>query len=156
MKNKQNLRECGLVLIFLGIVHLFIFLATFVESLVDGTVAEAFANVDPSILTAVKVVTGIFVALVGLIVVADVFIGIKALKVSKNNSADKGHITASKVFFVLSVIAAISAVVSLIDGSASIIDGIINLAESTLGACIYLYVVKIGNAFRQEVLHSAE
>ena len=92
----------------------------------------------------------------GLIVFADAIIGIKALKISKTPTAAKGHIIAAKIFFVLSVIAAISAAVTLFDGSAPIVDAILNLANSTLGAAVYLLFIRAAQAVRRDVLNEAK
>ena len=45
MKNRKTLHDFGLVLIIVGILNLFMFGATIVAGLVDGSVAEALATV---------------------------------------------------------------------------------------------------------------
>jgi uncharacterized membrane-anchored protein len=156
MKNRKNLHDYGLVLVVLGVLNLFMFVSTVVAGLVDGTVTEALATVDAEILVAVKVMLGVIGGLMGLIVLADVLIGMKALKVSKNPNADKGYITAAKVFFVMSVISAISAVVTLFDGSAPIVDTILNLANAALGAVVYVLFIKAAQGVRRDVLNGAK
>lgn len=156
MQNRKTLHDYGLILIVLGVLNLFMFISTVVASLVDGTVAETLASVEPQILVAVKVMLGVIGGLLGLIVFADVLIGIKALKVSKNPNTDKGYITAAKVFFVMSVISAISAAITLFDGSAPIIDAILNFANATLGAVVYVFFVKAAQAVRRDVLNEAK
>lgn len=153
MKNRKNLHDYGLVLVVLGVLNLFVFVSTIVADLVDGTITEALATVEPDILVAVKIVLGVFAGIIGLFVFADVLIGIKALKVSKNPSADKGYITAAKVFFVMSVISAISAFVSFFDGSVHIVDAILNFANAALGAGVYVLFVKAAQAVRRDVLN---
>lgn len=156
MENRKNLHDYGLVLIFLGALNLFMFVATIVAGFVDGTFAKAFADVAPELLLATKITLGVVGALMGLLVFADVLIGMKALKVSKNPNTDKGYITAAKVFFVLSVISTISAVVSLFDGSTPIVDGILNLANAALGAAVYVLFVKAAQAVRRDVLNETK
>ena len=153
MENRKNLHDYGLLLIALGILNLFMFIATVVAGFVDGSVADALATVEAEILVAVKVTLGVLGGLMGLIVFADVLIGLKALKVSKKPSADRGYITAAKVFFVMSVISAISAAVSLFDGSAPVVDAILNLANASLGAAVYVLFIKTANAVRRDVLN---
>jgi hypothetical protein len=152
MRNRKNLHDYGLVLIILGILNLFTFGSTIVSGLVDGSVKDALATVDADILVAVKVVLGVIGGLMGLLVFADVLIGVKALKVSKNPVSDKGYITAAKVFFVISVISAISAFLSFFDGNASIVDSIINFANAVLDSVVYFLFIKAAQAVRRDVL----
>lgn len=152
MEKRKNLHDYGLVLVVIGVLNLFSFVLTVVSGLVDGTISKALANVEADIIVAVKVVLCIIAALMGLLAVADALIGIKALKISKNPKADKGHITAAKVFAVISVISAISAVVTLFDGTAPIVDAIITLANSVLNVVVYVLFIKAAQAVRQDVL----
>ena len=152
MENRKNLHDYGLVLVFLGVLNLFTFVSTVITGLVDGTITEALANVEAEILVAVKVALGVVGGLMGLLVFADVLLGMKALKVSKNPSADKGYITAAKVFFVMSVISAVSAFASFFDGNTLIIDAILNFANAALGAVVYFLFVKAAHAVRLDVL----
>lgn len=156
MQNRKNLHDYGLVLIILGILHLFTFVATVIASIVDGSTAAALATVEPSILVATKVVLGIIGALMTLLVFADVLIGIKALKVSRNPNTDKGYIIAAKVFFVMSIIAAVSHAVSMFDGSAPIVDAILNFVSAALGAVVYFIFVKAALAVRNDVINGAK
>ena len=153
MKNRKDLHDYGLVLVVLGVLNLFMFISTVVAGLVDGTITEALATVEAEILVAVKIVLGVIGGLMGLLVFADVLIGIKALKVSKNPSADKGYITAAKVFFVMSVVSAISAFFTFFDGSAPIVDAILNFASAALSAAVYVLFVRAAQAVRRDVLN---
>ena len=83
MKNKTRLRENGIILIVLGIFNVLTFVSTVVESLIDGTVSGALATVEADILVAVKVVLIVLCAIMLLIAGADIFLGVKAIKVSK-------------------------------------------------------------------------
>ena len=156
MENRKNLHDYGLVLIVLGVLNLFMFVSTVITGLVDGSLAEGLATVDADILVAVKVVLGVFAVLMGLLVFADVLIGMKALKVSKTPNTDKGYITAAKVFCVMSIISAISAFVTLFDGSAPIVDAILNLANAALGAAVYIYFIKAAQAVRRDVINGVK
>ena len=80
MENRRKLHESGVVLIIIGILNLFMFMATVVDSILDGTVAEGLANVDADILGAVKVSIVIVCALMALLVGADILLGIKAIQ----------------------------------------------------------------------------
>ena len=152
MKNRKNLHGYGLVLIILGILHFFKYVSTIISSVIHGDMAKAFAEQNAGF--AVKIVTGVVFAILAFIVLADVIIGIKALKVSKNPTADKGHIVAAKVFFVLSVIAAVAALISIFGATKdSIDDCILNLSSSTLDACVYVIFIQAATAVRKDVLN---
>lgn len=152
MKNRKMLHDYGLVLVVLGVLNLFMFISTIVTGLVDGTVAKELANVEAEILVAVKIMLGVFGSILGFFVFADVLIGMKALKVSKTPSADKGYITAAKVFFVLSIVSIISAFLSFFDGHTFIMDAILNFANAALGAVVYFCFIKYAQAVRKDVL----
>ena len=154
MKNRKNLHDLGLGLIIIGVLNLFMFVSSLVGGLVDGTINEALASVEPELLGAVKVVLTIVTMLMGSLVFADVFLGMKALNVSEHPTADKGYITAAKVFFVLSVIAVVSTFVSLFDGNTPIVDAILNFTTVTIDACIYFLFIRSAQAVRQDVLNS--
>ena len=153
MENRKNLHDYGLVLIVIGILNLFMFGATIVAGLVDGSVTAGLATVEADMLGAVKFVLGIVAVLMVLLVGADVLLGIKALKVSKNPTKDKGYITAAKVFLVLSIISTISHVRVLMTGNAPTVDGILNVANSALNVCIYILFIKAANAVRENILN---
>ena len=152
MKNRQRLRDCGLALIIFGILDLFVFVGTIIDSLVDGTVAEGLANVEADILVAVKVVLIIFAVFLGVLVAADIFLGIKAIKVSQNPDASKGHIIVAKVFLILSAIATVSCAISIFGNSPSVVDSILNVANSTLSVAIYTLFVVSAEAVRKDVI----
>lgn len=156
MENRKNLHDYGLVLILFGILNLFVFASTVVAGLVDGSIKGALATVEPDILVAVKVVLGIIGAIMALIIFADVLLGIKALKVSKNPNKDKGYITVAKVFFVLSIISALSAILALIDGNAPVVDNILNLANAALSVIVYISFIKHAQAVRADVINGVE
>lgn len=152
MENRKKLHYYGLVLIVLGILNLVTFVTTLLADCIDGTLAEALATVEPDILVAVKVVLGIFGVIVGLMVAADVFLGVKALKISKAPKADRGYIIVANVFFVMSVLAAVSHAGTLLNGSAPVLDTVLNLVNAILGAIVYVLFVKAARAVRQDVL----
>ena len=156
MEKRNKLHENGIVLIIIGILNLFMFIATVVDSIIDGSLAEGLATVDADILVAVKVVLIVIGAIMALLVVADVFLGIKALKVSKNPDASKGYITAAKVFMIMTCIAAIYHIVAVFSGDASAVDSGLNLASLALSICIYNMFIKAAEDVRQDVLNAAK
>lgn len=156
MENRKNLHDYGLVLILFGILNLFVFASTVIAGLVDGSIKGALATVEPDILVAVKVVLGIMGAIMVIIIFADVLLGIKALKVSKNPNKDKGYITVAKVFFVLSILSTVFSVVSLINGKADTVDNIISLANAALNVIVYFSFIKHAQAVRTDVINGVE
>ena len=154
MKNRQTLHDCGLALVIIGILNLFMFGATMVAGMVDGSVAEAMATVEADMLGAVKVLLGIIAAITVSLVAADILLGIKALKVSKTPNASKGYIIVAMVFLALSIISTFSQVNGLISGNADVVDAVLNVANSALNVCIYVLFIKAANAVRKEVLNA--
>ena len=140
-------------MIAFSILDLFMFISTIVAALVDGSFAAAFAKAEPDILVAVQIGAGVMIGLLAVLVLADAFIGFKALGVSKNPNADKGYITAAKVFFVLSGVAVISNAVSLFSG-ADVVDTILNLLSATLGAVVYALLIQAAQAVRADVINA--
>lgn len=156
MQNRKNLHDYGLILILLGVLNLFMFGFTIVASHVDGSIAAAFAQeTDETVIIISKVILGVIGAIMLLLVFADVLIGVKALKVSANPTADKGYIIVAKIFFVMSIIATVSNIVSLFDANAPIVDTILSLINSALDAVIYSLFIKAAQAVRQDVLNTA-
>ena len=153
MENRRKLHESGVVLIILGIFNLFMFLATIVKSIVDGSVAAELAAVEPDIAVAVKVVLIVFCALLSLLVMADVFLGIKAIKVSKNPTASRGYIIVAFIFLVIVAIAIISNAISVFSGHGSVFDSSLNLGNTALSAFIYAWFIGNAEAVRKDVLN---
>ena len=157
MENKTKLRENGRVLIVLGILNVLTFVSTVVKSLVDGTVSGALATVEADILVAVKVVLIVLCAIMLLIAGADIFLGVKAIKVSKNPNASKGYIIVAKVFTILTCIAVISNIISMFTGNAaSAIDGGVNMASYALSLIIYSFFIKSAEAVRNDYINGTK
>ena len=157
MKNKTKLRENGIVLIVLGILNVLTFVSTAVKSLLDGTISGALATVEADILVAVKVVLIVLCAIMLLIAGADIFLGVKAIKVSKNPNASKGYIIVAKVFTILTCIAVISNIISMFTGNAaSAIDGGVNMASYALSLIIYSFFIKSAEAVRNDYINGTK
>ena len=157
MKNKTKLRDSGIVLIVLGILNVLTFVSTVVKSLVDGTVSGALATVEADILVAVKVVLIVLCAIMVLIAGADIFLGVKAIKVSKNPNASKGYIIVAKVFSVLICIAVISNIISMFTGNAaSAVNGGVNMASYAVSLCIYSLFIKSAVAVRNDYINGTK
>ena len=157
MENKTKLRENGIILIVLGIFNVLTFVSTVVESLIDGTVSGALATVEADILVAVKVVLIVLCAIMLLIAGADIFLGVKAIKVSKNPNASKGYIIVAKVFSILTCIAVICNIISMCTGNAaSAVDGGVNMASYALSLCIYSLFIKSAEAVRNDYINGTK
>jgi hypothetical protein len=154
MENRSKLRENGLVLIVIGILNVLTFASTIISSLVDGSIAEALSTVEPDILVAVKVVLILICILMSFIAGADIFLGIKAIKVSKKPNESKWYIIVAKVFLILSCIAVVSHAVSIFSGNtASIVDSIVNMVSLALSVCVYALFIKSAEAVREDVIN---
>ena len=157
MENKTKLREHGIVLIVLGILNVFTFVSTVVKSLVDGTISNALDTVEADILVAVQVVLVILCVIMVLIAGADIFLGIKAIKVSKNPNASKGYIIVAKVFAILTCIAVISNIISMFTGNAaSAVDSGVNMASYALSLCIYVLFIQSAEAVRNDYINETK
>lgn len=152
MNNRKNLHDYSLLLIFLAVLDLFSFFADMIASIVDGSVKESLTTVDPEILGAVKIGLIVVAVLMALLTFSNAFIGFKGLKVAREPKADKGYITAAKIFLVLSLIASVSFFLSFFDGTTPIVENIFNFANAALDVAIYALFIKTANAVRAEVL----
>ena len=157
MEKKAELRGNGIVLIILGIFNVLTFVSTVVESLIDGTISGALATVEADILVAVKVVLIVLCAIMLLIAGADIFLGVKAIKVSKNPNASKGYIIVAKVFSILTCIAVIFNIISMFTGNAaSAVDGGVNMASYALSLIIYSFFIKSAEAVRNDYINGTK
>ena len=157
MEKKAELRGNGIVLIVLGIFNILTFVATVVESLIDGTVSAALATVEADILVAVKVVLIVLCAIMLLIAGADILLGVKAIKVSKKPNASKGYIIVAKVFSILICIAVISNLISMFTGNAAFaVESGVNMASYALSLCIYSLFIKSAEAVRNDYINGTK
>ena len=83
---------------------------------------------------------------------AEIFLGFKGLKVSREPNADKGYITLAKVFLVLSFIASIAIFVTFFDGKASIVDTALNFTAAVLDVAIYIIFIRAAKSVRSDFL----
>ena len=153
MKNIQKLRDYGIAMVCVGILNLFNFLTTFIEGIADGSVNNAFAGADPTVIAVIKVVIGTIAVIMGLIAFADAIIGIKGIRVSAKPTAENGYITVAKVFWVLSILGVVGAIIALTDSNGSVVDKIIVLSNAVLTATIYYCFIAAANAVRKDVLN---
>ena len=153
MENQRKLRDASIAMIVLGIAELFQFFTSVITGLVDGSIAAEIAKADPSIALAVKIVLGVLFGIMALLVFADVLLGIKGLKVSKNPCACKGYITVTKIFIVLTSIAIIGNAISIFLGEgSSVIESGVNTASAALSVCIYAMFSEAATAVRKDFL----
>ena len=125
MDNKLRLRDFGICLIVLTLLDVFTSVSTLLAGYFNGTFDRVFAGVDPTVITATKVVMGAVLAFWAILIIAQILIAANGIKNSVNPTANKGYITAAKVFFIISIISAISAFLSFFDGNAPIVDSIL-------------------------------
>lgn len=135
-KARKNLRITSIVvLIFAGLS-----LINIVAQLIWGDFSNApipEGSSDSVLLIAKIVLFGISL----LLLIPDVYIGVKGLKVAKKPSTSKGHIVWATILFVLSIIALISPLVSLFSAE-SIRESISAILSGLVQILIYFEYIK--------------
>jgi uncharacterized membrane protein len=131
-KNKKNLKVLSILILALAVYSLIrIVLSVFSidlnpEDLTDGASATLL------------LVGQIFVCVVSFILlIPQIFVGIKGIKVSNNPDSSKAHIVWAVILTVLSVIGILSPASELIKGVA-VLDNLLAVADMVLDAIIYI------------------
>jgi uncharacterized membrane protein len=131
-KNKKNLKILSILLLALAVYSLIrIVLSVFSidlnpEDLTDGASATHL------------LIGQIFVCVVSVILlIPQIFVGIKGIKVSNNPDSSKAHIVWAVILTVLSVIGILSPASELIKGVA-VLDNLLAVADMALDAIIYI------------------
>ena len=131
-KNKKNLKILSILLLALAVYSLIrIVLSVFLidlnpEDLTDGASATHL------------LIGQIFVCVVSVILlIPQIFVGIKGIKVSNNPDSSKAHIVWAVILTVLSVIGILSPASDLIKGVA-VLDNLLAVADMALDAIIYI------------------
>ena len=130
-KNKKNLKVLSILILALAVYSLIrIVLSVFSidlnpEDLTDGASATLL------------LIGQIFVCVVSFILlIPQIFVGIKGIKVSNNPDSSKAHIVWAVILTVLSVIGILSPASDLIKGVA-VLDNLLAVADMVLDAIIY-------------------
>ena len=130
-KNKKNLKVLSILILALAVYSLIrIVLSVFSidlnpEDLTDGASATLL------------LIGQIFVCVVSFILlIPQIFVGIKGIKVSNNPDSSKAHIVWAVILTVLSVIGILSPASELIKGVA-VLDNLLAVADMVLDAIIY-------------------
>ena len=131
-KNKKNLKILSILILALAVYSLIrIVLSVFSidlnpEDLTDGASATLL------------LIGQIFVCVVSFILlIPQIFVGIKGIKVSNNPDSSKAHIVWAVILTVLSVIGILSPASELIKGVA-VLDNLLAVADMVLDAIIYI------------------
>lgn len=131
-KNKKNLKVLSILILALAVYSLIrIVLSVFSidlnpENLTDGASATHL------------LIGQIFVCVVSVILlIPQIFVGIKGIKVSNNPDSSKAHIVWAVILTVLSVIGILSPASELIKGVA-VLDNLLAVADMALDAIIYI------------------
>lgn len=131
-KNKKNLKILSILILALAVYSLIrIVLSVFSidlnpENLTDGASATHL------------LIGQIFVCVVSVILlIPQIFVGIKGIKVSNNPDSSKAHIVWAVILTVLSVIGILSPASELIKGVA-VLDNVLAVADMVLDAIIYI------------------
>ena len=155
-KNRKNLHDYSLLLVFLAVLDLFSFFASVIGNMIKGTIDEQLATVEPDLVGAVKVALVAIVILMAALTFSSAFVGFKGLKVARIPNADKGYIVVAKVFLVLSIIAAVSFFAGFFDSKVDVAETIINFANIVVDICAYILFIKAANAVRADFLAGKE
>ncbi len=135
-KARKNLRISSIViLIFAGLS-----LINIVAQLIWGDFSNApipDGSSDSILLIAKTVLLGISL----LLLIPDVYIGVKGLKAAKNPSSSKGHIVWATILFVLSIIALISPILGLFS-SDSVRESISAILSCLVQILIYFEYIR--------------
>ena len=131
-KNKKNLKILSILILALAVYSLIrIVLSVFLidlnpENLTDGASATHL------------LIGQIFVCVVSVILlIPQIFVGIKGIKVSNNPDSSKAHIVWAVILTVLSVIGILSPASELIKGVA-VLDNLLAVVDMVLDAIIYI------------------
>lgn len=131
-RNKKNLKVLSILILALAVYSLIrIVLSVFSidlnpEDLTDGASATLL------------LIGQIFVCVVSFILlIPQIFVGIKGIKVSNNPDSSKAHIVWAVILTVLSVIGILSPASELIKGVA-VLDNLLAVADMALDAIIYI------------------
>ena len=153
MENRKTLHDFSLIIILLALLSAFLFVGTLVSGWVNGSVDRLIASTDPSLALATKICIGVYAGLEICLILSQVAIGCKGLNVSQKPTSDKGYIVAAKIFFALSIIAAISAIFSIVGAkNGYVIDTILRFVSAALDVAIYGMFIKAANDVRRDVI----
>ena len=153
MDNRLRLRDFGICLIVLTLLDVFTSVSTLLAGYFNGMFDRAFAGVDATVISATKVVMGVMLAFWAILIVAQILIALNGIKNSNNPTANKGYITAAKVFFALNLLGAISYFVSMFNMNAeTAFDIVLAFASAACNVAAYAYFIKYANAVRNETL----
>lgn len=156
MENRKTLHDYSMILIFLTVLDIFTFLTSLISGYIDGTIEKMFVDVSADVLSYVKVGVAVIMALVVAVAASQIIIGYKGLKASKNPNANKGYITAAKVFFVIGILGVVSAVSALFDAQGGdLLNNILNLLSTIADVIIYYFFIKSAKAVRSSFLENA-
>ena len=145
-KARKNLKEISiLILILLGLSIVRMILEIALGGLGLTDIPEGVPK-DLFRVTMIAIVVVSFILLL-----PQLYLGVKGLKVSANPDASKGHIVWAKVLFVFGVIAAISCILDLFE-KGNLFSDILGLADIILDLCIYIIYIYNANQVRASVL----
>ena len=143
VETKKNLKILSIaILVLAGLSLVFsitnIFLAT-------SAVQEATPTASKEAVLIAQIVVCVISILV---VLPQVYVGIKGLKMVKNPDSSKAHIVWATILFVLALLALISPITSLIKAEGSIVTNLLSLVDTGLDAIIFALFIKYAKALR--------
>ena len=144
-KNKKNLKVLSILILALAVYSLIrIVLSVFSidlnpEDLTDGASATLL------------LIGQIFVCVVSFILlIPQIFVGIKGIKVSNNPDSSKAHIVWAVILAVCSILGVISSVSNLISNNGDLVGNLFELADMVIDVCMYVAYVKYAKLVRKD------
>lgn len=133
---RKKLKLTSIVLLILSALSL---VRIIVNAVITGLkVEDVPQGTTESIVQTIMIIAVVFSVL---LLIPQVYIGIKGLKVANKPDSSKGYITVAKVFLVLSVIAVITSVASIAN-STDKTSGFLELIDVGLDVAVYFMFIK--------------
>lgn len=145
-KAKKNLRDYS----FLALLFAALSLVRIIYSATTGGLEVDTSSLPEGITEAmVQIVLIVVLALSVVLLLPQLYIGVKGMKVAKNPDASKGHIVWAKILLVLSIIAIISPVVDIFKDFS--VDRLLEIIDIGIDVILFFAIVKYGNQVRKAV-----
>ena len=146
--NRKKLYEASIALIVLVAADLFTWFGTILSKYIDGTFES---QLEADQVAYLPFAIGILLVFGAIITGAQIVIGIKGYRNSKNPTGKKGYITAARIFWVIGIlgVAASAYGVFTTSGSECLNNGL-SAAATALDVCIYTLFIQAATAVRKE------
>lgn len=147
-KAQKNFRTLGILLIILAALDVLQLALNSAISLVNGSFEKALNNVDAAYHDAIKIFMFVLLGISVVSMLIQVFLGVRAIQISKVPSKATLHLSIAKFLMVLNIVLAVIVAISII-GSDDIKSDIITLVLCIVDACIMYSYLKDGRSVRE-------